>query len=447
MVHVRRSLLGMIIACAMLVVPAVFVPAFPNAMARASVFPSSGSGTEIYTIEPLDFNLIDAMAMLFQGRCSAAGAECRQVPTSASPDPSHLFGVPGEFGPISLGADSLDATLRANGADIADAHHPILVFAYSQGAQVAGFWLRDLSADADSYAPPATTSFLLVGDPENTYGPWWLPNVPTTTPYHVTEFWKEYDGWADWPSDPNPLAVANAIAGMMFIHPTAYFSMNPDDPNDITWTDGNTTYVMAPTADLPLLDPLRWLGLTSVADELNAQWKPIVDSAYTRPSTQAAANAYTAAASTTQSQTTSTTQSQSASTGSTGLVTPAPESRLAAAVAPRTTSTTAPVPEVAPSSSTPASTPSAPVTTTTTGPTSTSPTTTSPATTSPTSAATAPTTAAPSSVAAVPPAISPSATTSSTASPTAATSDRAQADSAGSRASTTAASAKADSGN
>lgn len=427
MVHVRRSLLGMIIACAMLVVPAVFVPAFPNAMARASVFPSSGSGTEIYTIEPLDFNLIDAMAMLFQGRCSAAGAECRQVPTSASPDPSHLFGVPGEFGPISLGADSLDANLRANGADIADAHHPILVFAYSQGAQVAGFWLRNLSADADSYAPPATTSFLLVGDPENTYGPWWLPKVPTTTPYHVTEFWKEYDGWADWPSDPNPLAVANAIAGMMFIHPTAYFSMNPDDPNDITWTDGNMTYVMAPTADLPLLDPLRWLGLTSVADELNAQWKPIVDSAYTRPSTQAAANAYTAAASTTQSQTTSTTQSQTASTG---LVTPAPESRLAAAVAP----TTAPVPEVASSSTTPA-------------PMSTSPTTTSPATTSPTSAATAPTTAAPSSVAAVPPAISPSATTSSTASPTAATSDRAQADSAGSGASTTAASAKADSGN
>ncbi|WP_020170824.1 PE-PPE domain-containing protein [Gordonia polyisoprenivorans] len=427
MVHVRRSLLGMIIACAMLVVPAVFVPAFPNAMARASVFPSSGSGTEIYTIEPLDFNLIDAMAMLFQGRCSASGAECRQVPTSASPDPSHLFGVPGEFGPISLGADSLDATLRANGADIADAHHPILVFAYSQGAQVAGFWLRNLSADADSYAPPATTSFLLVGDPENTYGPWWLPKVPTTTPYHVTEFWKEYDGWADWPSDPNPLAVANAIAGMMFIHPTAYFSMNPDDPNDITWTDGNMTYVMAPTADLPLLDPLRWLGLTSVADELNAQWKPIVDSAYTRPSTQAAANAYTAAASTTQSQTTSTTQSQTASTG---LVTPATESRLAAAVAP----TTAPVPEVASSSTTPA-------------PMSTSPTTTSPTTTSPTPAATAPTTAAPSSVAAVPPAISPSATTSSTASPTAATSDRAQADSAGSGASTTAAPAKADSGN
>lgn len=433
MVHVRRSLLGMIIACAMLVVPAVFVPAFPNAMARASVFPSSGSGTEIYTIEPLDFNLIDAMAMLFQGRCSAAGAECRQVPTSASPDPSHLFGVPGEFGPISLGADSLDATLRANGADIADAHHPILVFAYSQGAQVAGFWLRNLSADADSYAPPATTSFLLVGDPENTYGPWWLPKVPTTTPYHVTEFWKEYDGWADWPSDPNPLAVANAIAGMMFIHPTAYFSMNPDDPNDITWTDGNMTYVMAPTADLPLLDPLRWLGLTSVADELNAQWKPIVDSAYTRPSTQAAANAYTAAASTTQSQTTSTTQSQTASTG---LVTPATESRLAAAVAP----TTAPVPEVASSSTTPA-------------PMSTSPTTTSPTTTSPTPAATAPTTAAPSSVAAVSPAVSPSATTSSTASSTAATSDRAQADSAdsadsaGSGASTTAASAKADSGN
>ncbi len=438
MVHVRRGLLGLIIACAMLVVPVVFVPAFPSAMARASVFPSSGSGAEVYTIEPLDFNLIDAMAMLFQGRCAADGADCEQVPTSASPDPSHLFGVPGEFGPISQGADSLDATLRANDAAPALAPRSVLVFGYSQGAQIAGFWLRNLSTDADSYAPAATISFLLVGDPENTYGPWWLPKVPTTTPYHVTEFWKEYDGWADWPSDPNPLAVANAIAGMMFIHPTAYFSMNPDDPNDITWTDGNMTYVMAPTAELPLLDPLRSIGLTSGADELNAQWKPIVDSAYTRPSTQAAANAYTAAASTTQNQTTSTTQSQSASTVSTGLVTPAPESRPAAAVAPTTTPTTAPVPAL---------TPPAPVTTTTTGPTSTSPTSNSPATTNPTPAATAPTTAAPSSVAAVSPAVSPSATTSSTASSTAATSDRAQADSAGSGASTTAASAKADSGN
>lgn len=439
MVHVRRSLLGMIISCTMLILPTVFVSAFPNAMARASVFPSVGSDTKIYTLEPLDFNLIDAMALLFQGRCAEFGSGCQQVPTLAAPDFSHVFGTLGEIGPISLGAATLNTTLQANSSAANAANTPVLVFGYSQGAQIAGFWLRNYSATASSYAPPSSTSFLLVGDPENTYGLPWLPRVPTTTPYHVTEFWQEYDGWADWPQDPNVLAVANALAGMMFIHPLAYFSLDPNDPSDITWTDGNMTYVMAPTAELPLLDPLRWIGLTSVADELNAQWKPIVDSAYTRPSTQAAANAYTAAASTTQRQTTSTTQSQTVSTVSTGLVTPAPESRLAGAVAPTTTSTTAPVPEVASSSTTPA-----PMST---SPTTTSPTTTSPATTSPTSAATAPTTAAPSSVAAVPPAISPSATTSSTASPTAATNDRAQADSAGSRASTTAASAKADSGN
>ncbi|WHU48917.1 PE-PPE domain-containing protein [Gordonia sp. L191] len=437
MVHVRRGLLGMIIACAMLVVPAVFAPAFPNATARASVFPSPGSGTKIYTIEPLDFNLIDAMALLFEGRCAAAGAACQQVPTLASPDPSHLFGVPGEFGPISLGADSLDATLRANGTDGADAHQPIVVFAYSQGAQIAGFWLRNLSADAHSYAPPATTSFLLVGDPENTYGPWWLPKVPTTMPYRVTEFWKQYDGWADWPSDPNPLAVANALAGMLFIHPTAYFSMDPDDPNDITWTDGNMTYVMAPTANLPLLDPLRWLGLTSVADELNAQWKPIVDSAYTRPSTQAAANAYTAAASASQARAASTVSTANAATATAAAESPAPESRLAAAVTPATTSTTAPVPEVAPSSSAPV-TPVALAATTATTPTPT--TATSPATAPP---AISPSTTASSS----PTPTAPSSTPSSTASSAAATSDRAQPDSAASGASGASTPAKADSGN
>ena len=245
--------------------------------ATAAVLPAPSSDTSIYTLEPLDYNLFPVMKTLLRGACLKAGPNCTKIWTPAALDPSHLRGVIGEVGPISIGAFALDAAFRSDG------DKNVVVLGYSQGGQVAAFWLRNLSQNASSYAPPSTTSFLLVGNPENTYSPPWLPKTPTDTGYQVTELWRQYDGWADWPTHFNLIAYANAIAGMLYVHPFAYVDADPDDPNNVRWTDGNTTYVMIPSHDLPLLQPLRFIGLGFVADALNDPLKKIVDSAYDHP--------------------------------------------------------------------------------------------------------------------------------------------------------------------
>lgn len=233
-----------------------------------------------YTLEPLNYNLAETTPSLFGGAVCLV-YECERVPTSASLDLSHRRGVFGENGAISQGAARLDDRLTAD----ADTK---LVFGFSQGAQVAGFWLRN-------YAPttavdPGSTSFLLVGDPENTYGVPWAPRVPTDTGFEVTEVWKQYDGWADWPDRFDVLAVANAVYGMLFVHPTVYDDLDLDAEraagNVVTWTAGGITYEMVVDQDLPILDPLRNLGLGWVADLVNDDWREHVEAQYDRPSTQ-----------------------------------------------------------------------------------------------------------------------------------------------------------------
>ena len=260
-----------------------------TAPARAAVFPGTTEGTRVYTVAPLDFNAIPTMQLVFQGACAKAGNQCQKIPTQASLDVSHVRGVDGEVGPISLGSASLDTQLRTDGNDTKS-----VIFGYSQGAQVAGFWLRNRAKEpaASLYASPSTTSFLLIGDPENTYGVPWTPHVPTDTAYKVTELWVQYDGWADWPTRPDPLAIANAIAGQMYVHPTAYLTVDPTSPDNVTWTNGNMTYILVPNQNLPIVQPLRWLGLNTLADSIQAQLRPTIEAAYDRPSTQQQADAY-----------------------------------------------------------------------------------------------------------------------------------------------------------
>ena len=87
---------------------------------------------------------------------------------------------------------------------------------------------------------------------------------------------------ADFPDNPlNLLAMANALAGFAFVH-LDYTDVDIDDPNNTVYTVGNTTYVLVPTENLPLLEPLRLVGLDSVADALNEPLKAMVESGYDR---------------------------------------------------------------------------------------------------------------------------------------------------------------------
>ena len=169
--------------------------------------------------------------------------------------------VLGERGPISEGAETLNNTLLNDPSQK-------LVVGRSQGSQISGFWLRNYAPH--SLVDPDSVQFYLLADPENTYGIPWAPRVPTNTGYQITEMWIQYDGWADWPTRPDPIAIANAVYGMLFIHSTWYDRASIDDPSIIEWTANGIHYRMVPTPRLPLLDPLRNLGFDQLADALDA---------------------------------------------------------------------------------------------------------------------------------------------------------------------------------
>jgi hypothetical protein len=250
-----------------------------------AVTPAAAGAATAYTLEPLNYNLQVTTPTLFDGAVCQV-YDCERVPTAASLDLSHSQGVFGENGPISDGARTLNTTLVADDGEK-------LVFGFSQGAQIAGFWLRNYAPDTT--VDRATTSFLLVGDPENTYGVPWAPNVPVNTGFDVTEVWAQYDGWADWPARFDLLAIANAVYGMFFVHPTVYDDMDLEAEeaagNVVTWQANGITYKMVRNQNLPMLDPLRRIGLGFIADIVNDDWRAHIERQYDRPATQEEADA------------------------------------------------------------------------------------------------------------------------------------------------------------
>jgi hypothetical protein len=135
-----------------------------------------------------------------------------------------------------------------------------------------------------------------------------VPGIPVTK-YDVTVVAGEYDGMGDWPDRSwNLLAVLNALAGTGLlqqiidepiveqyrledwgsVHYDAMFADLDQVPEkNVTTTvnmaGGTTTTYLIPTADLPLLRPLKNLGVQQdVIDGLEKFLRPIIDSAYVR---------------------------------------------------------------------------------------------------------------------------------------------------------------------
>ncbi len=150
------------------------------------------------------------------------------------------------------GVRMLDKELRAAGG-------PVTVLGWSEGAQVAAKWLRERGpgvwiSDVD---------FVLIGNPERKYGgalfvqspprhfgalpkaAYGGPGVPADTPYRVTDFVRQYDGWADLPTSENPGKAARKVPSDA-IHMN-YFHVGLDDEDVLSYTEGNITYLLKPT--------------------------------------------------------------------------------------------------------------------------------------------------------------------------------------------------------
>lgn len=227
--------------------------------------------TTILTLEPLSGNLFPGGTMRHNfggakldktGSTTREWLECPagtrviRVNYPAAPTPNS----------IPRGLDSLDLAVRSTTGDI-------LIFAHSQGAQVVSRWLR-LRSDSAGSPSPSRLRFLLIGNPLRKYGGYGVGRpefdgatglaTPNDTPYEVTDYKLQYDGWADDPTGPGMAAQRNArqdrfgINGNRAIHAWGYRTARLDHPRRKTYTEGTTVYVMSPHPPLTPWVP-SWL--------------------------------------------------------------------------------------------------------------------------------------------------------------------------------------------
>jgi hypothetical protein len=171
---------------------------------------------------------------------------------------------------ISLARGVIALDNRINQTISPGTNQSIAVFGVSQSAIIASMEMPKLVAEGFT---PSQISFVLAGDESNPNGGVLtrFPGVSvpslgitfgTATPSNdfPTTIWTlEYDGFADFPQYPiDFLADLNALAGIVFVHgayPTAQlgsaFELSQSGAPSMTH------YMMIPTQNLPLLDPLR----------------------------------------------------------------------------------------------------------------------------------------------------------------------------------------------
>lgn len=229
---------------------------------------TTADAATVLTFSPLPQRMESAL----QGAMCSGSNTCQQV--------DYSFSLPLSVERIS---DAIAAAVAV--PEVGDpAVDEIVVFGLSGGAGASSNWLRDNAADIDAPSPDRL-SFVMIGNPNRKYGG--SSRRFATTPqtqYHVIDIARQYDPIADSPDDPfNLLAHLNVMAGIFSPLHTDYSTVDINDPNNIRWTEGNTTYILVPTEKLPLLRPLRAMGLNRLADSLNGPLKEIIERAYNRP--------------------------------------------------------------------------------------------------------------------------------------------------------------------
>jgi hypothetical protein len=190
-------------------------------------------------------------------------------------------------------------------AGIADTVGPLIVAGFSQGAIAVGYAKQELMALPLEQRPdPELLSFLTIGDPSGPAGIFHsllgrvplielTPFIPPDTPYRTVIVNGEYDGWADYPDRPtNVLSVVNALLGTIYVH-----GRYEDIPGGldlravprsnintvVNSLGGSTTSYLVPTEKLPLVQPLRDIGIPEpVVAAIEQPLKVIVDGGYSR---------------------------------------------------------------------------------------------------------------------------------------------------------------------
>ena len=244
------------------------------AAVAASALLAQASAASADTVLTLEGGVVGLQPWFHFTPLQLGGSLC-QAPNAC--EPVNYFAMPLGQWFNDQGAIRLNQAIDA----LPDDGTSVVLFGHSQGGQVIYSALRGWAADPATAPDPARVSWVSIGNPENTFGGRDPDPIPANSPYQGTEVIRQYDGWADWPTRFNLVAFANAVAGAQLVHPN-YWNVDIDDPNNISYVEGNVTYVFVPNPMLPLValtGPLAPL-LNPVLDPI---LRPIVESAYDRP--------------------------------------------------------------------------------------------------------------------------------------------------------------------
>lgn len=190
---------------------------------------------------------------------------------------------------VAVGEANVEQAVGATGG-------PKTVIGVSQGAPVIDELKNRIMAEPGDKRPAAADlKFVTLGDPDNPRGllghiPF-IPSIPAPveTPYDTPVVIRQYDGFSDWPDRPlNLLATANALLGIVFVHPNYDIDLSTVPQADITEQTnsmgGKTTTYLVPTRTLPLTEGLRRLGIPNAfVDQLDRMLRPVIDAAYNQP--------------------------------------------------------------------------------------------------------------------------------------------------------------------
>lgn len=212
-----------------------------------------------YTVEPFDFDGIGGVTFsVTQKQVGGRLCPCVKVPYPAD-------GLHNDAGVAAIANTPLQSGDTVVG--------------FSLGSQV-------ISAYLAQHTPPPGVRFVLLGDTfaENDKFVATGQGIPPDIANKVMLVARQYDGWSDSPTNtgsPNyGLAMQNAQAGAATIHD--YVNARLDDPANVVTTRGNITSILIPTQRLPLNN--MWGNSSSAdSDGLDAQQRPLIDSAYDRP--------------------------------------------------------------------------------------------------------------------------------------------------------------------
>ncbi len=233
-------------------------------------------------------------------------------------------GLTGAKFDVSVASGIAQLTSDLVGTFNPSATNPVVIFGYSQGATVATHekgQLSQLSAEDQ-----AAIDFVLIGNPNRPNGGLFerlamfgtVPILdatmgvptPTDTAMSTVDVAFQYDGVADFPLYPiNLLADLNAVAGFWYTHgsylspdggnlgelpngltPAELAAAIADPANQQVTSGSDTTYVLVPTANLPLLQPLRDFGkatgteflTTALIDLIQPALRVLIETGYDR---------------------------------------------------------------------------------------------------------------------------------------------------------------------